>query len=182
MFVERILNRHSIKCSFLFLAPSGLRELHAAGFVHADLKPSNIGWSTTSAGYRLTDFGISFHLTEGVQIHAVQTWGFIAPETASWNAKLDVACPTAPRRRVSWLQPENDVAHLVRGLQVNGGGVVAGRRGGEVCPLSPKIDVWSMACVVYQVRLNFTGTSSRSTLFIAFFGNRAFLIIFRRSF
>lgn len=70
----------------------GLMVLHAAGFVHADLKHGNIMWSVRSECFKLFDFGLSFHSSETLG-HAVQSVGFRAPEASHWNTWIkELSC------------------------------------------------------------------------------------------
>ncbi|CAG0879158.1 unnamed protein product [Cyprideis torosa] len=62
----------------------GLEHVHQQGLVHADLKLSNIMWSPQEACFVIIDFGLSFGRQEE-NLHVVQTWGFISPETVAWN-------------------------------------------------------------------------------------------------
>ena len=60
----------SIEMSFF----RSLLTLHSCGFVHGDLKPSNIMWSAQDSCFKLLDFGLSFHITEE-NVHQVQSSG-----------------------------------------------------------------------------------------------------------
>ncbi|XP_013419103.1 serine/threonine-protein kinase Kist-like [Lingula anatina] len=62
----------------------GLWCLHSLGFVHGDVKPTNILWSGQSGCWKLIDLGLSFH-TEDKDVGQIQTSGYRAPESTLWN-------------------------------------------------------------------------------------------------
>ena len=53
-----------------------LAALHDNSFVHADLKPANVMWSSYDGCFKLLDFGLTFH-TEEVDLHQIQSSGRI---------------------------------------------------------------------------------------------------------
>lgn len=67
---------------------TALTSLHAKDFVHADLKPANIMWSSYDGRFKLLDFGLTFHVDED-DLHQIQSPGYKAPETAEWNKYKD---------------------------------------------------------------------------------------------
>ena len=46
---------------------SGLSCLHKAGFVHGDVKPTNLMWSPDGGVLRVIDYGLSFHKEDKVR-------------------------------------------------------------------------------------------------------------------
>lgn len=58
--------------------------LFEADIVHADLKPSNILWSSQEGGFKCIDFGLAFS-TKEEDVHQIQSAGYQAPETKEWN-------------------------------------------------------------------------------------------------
>ena len=76
----------STKIPFYFYR--ALISLHAKDFVHADLKPANIMWSSYDGRFKLLDFGLTFHVDED-DLHQIQSPGYKAPETAEWNKYKD---------------------------------------------------------------------------------------------
>jgi serine/threonine protein kinase len=85
-----------------------LVSLHERSFVHADLKPANIMWSSYDGRFKLLDFGLTFHIGECVQVdffhsyvlklffkadeddlHQIQSPGYKSPEAAEWNKYKD---------------------------------------------------------------------------------------------
>ncbi|XP_064616090.1 serine/threonine-protein kinase Kist-like [Liolophura sinensis] len=62
-----------------------LLRIHRSGFVHADLKPSNLMWSGADGCLKLIDFGLSFHV-EDQDVGRVQSPGYEAPEAVTWNS------------------------------------------------------------------------------------------------
>ena len=78
------MNDH-VSSSILFRA---LLALHESDFVHADLKPANIMWSTYDGRFKILDFGLTFHLEEE-DLHQIQSPGYKAPEAAEWNKYKD---------------------------------------------------------------------------------------------
>ena len=63
-------------------------SLHEKDFVHADLKPANIMWSSYDGRFKLLDFGLTFHSDED-DLHQIQSPGYKAPEAAEWNKFKD---------------------------------------------------------------------------------------------
>ena len=53
-----------------------LAALHDNSFVHADLKPANVMWSSYDGCFKLLDFGLTFH-TEESDLHQIQSSGMI---------------------------------------------------------------------------------------------------------
>ena len=51
-----------------------IAALHESSFVHADLKPANIMWSSYDGCFKLLDFGLTFH-TEETDLHQIQSSG-----------------------------------------------------------------------------------------------------------
>ena len=51
-----------------------LAALHDNLFVHADLKPANVMWSSYDGCFKLLDFGLTFH-TEETDLHQIQSSG-----------------------------------------------------------------------------------------------------------
>ena len=51
-----------------------LAALHDNSFVHADLKPANVMWSSYDGCFKLLDFGLTFH-TEETDLHQIQSSG-----------------------------------------------------------------------------------------------------------
>jgi len=45
---------------------SGLKYLHKAGFVHADVKPRNLLWSPQDGCMKIIDFSLTFHVEDKV--------------------------------------------------------------------------------------------------------------------
>ena len=69
-----------------------LHGLHSCGFVHADLKPGNVMWSSVDGCFKVLDFSLTFH-KEDSELHQIQTKGYQAPEAAEWNTyKEEVRC------------------------------------------------------------------------------------------
>ena len=61
----------------IFNLPSFFRSLaalHDNSFVHADLKPANVMWSSYDGCFKLLDFGLTFH-TEETDLHQIQSSG-----------------------------------------------------------------------------------------------------------
>jgi len=58
---------------------SALSSLHSRSYVHADLKPANLMWSSYDGCFKLLDFGLTFH-TDEQDLHQIQSTGtlFIA--------------------------------------------------------------------------------------------------------
>jgi len=69
---------------------TALIGLHEKDFVHADLKPANIMWSSYDGRFKLLDFGLTFHADED-DLHQIQSPGYKAPEAAEWNKFKDEA-------------------------------------------------------------------------------------------
>jgi len=67
---------------------TALISLHEKDFVHADLKPANIMWSSYDGRFKLLDFGLTFHADED-DLHQIQSPGYKAPEAAEWNKYKD---------------------------------------------------------------------------------------------
>ena len=65
-----------------------LASLHQQHFVHADLKPANIMWSSYDGRFKVLDFGLTFH-TDEEDLHQIQSPGYKAPEVAEWNKYKD---------------------------------------------------------------------------------------------
>lgn len=71
-----------------------LAALHAQGWVHGDVKPSNIMWSTEHEALRLIDLALGRRLeadkAQPVKGTAqpLQSPGYQAPEVVAWNASL----------------------------------------------------------------------------------------------
>ena len=74
-----------------------MNALHEHSFVHADLKPANIMWSSYDGAFKLLDFGLTFHLEEP-DLHQVQSAGYKAPEAAEWNKHKDEEKRTRKRK------------------------------------------------------------------------------------
>ena len=58
----------------LFSFFRSLAALHDNSFVHADLKPANVMWSSYDGCFKLLDFGLTFH-TEETDLHQIQSSG-----------------------------------------------------------------------------------------------------------
>ena len=58
-------------CFYFFRS---LAALHENSFVHADLKPANVMWSSFDGRFKLLDFGLTFH-TEETDLHQIQSAG-----------------------------------------------------------------------------------------------------------
>eukprot|EP01102_Stenamoeba_stenopodia_P023259 TRINITY_DN9959_c0_g1_i1.p1 TRINITY_DN9959_c0_g1~~TRINITY_DN9959_c0_g1_i1.p1 ORF type:complete len:348 (+),score=38.51 TRINITY_DN9959_c0_g1_i1:292-1335(+) len=59
-----------------------LSEIHHKGWIHADVKPSNILWDPTESCWKLTDFGLAIpkgEVSDNAALH-VQSPGYRAPE------------------------------------------------------------------------------------------------------
>jgi len=67
---------------------TALASLHQSHFVHADLKPANIMWSSYDGRFKVLDFGLTFH-TDEEDLHQIQSPGYKAPEVAEWNKYKD---------------------------------------------------------------------------------------------
>ena len=66
-----------------------IADLHAAGYVHRDLKPGNIMWQPRTYTWVLIDFGLTARAGEGAAVGC--TPGYAAPETV-------LACLQGARR------------------------------------------------------------------------------------
>ena len=75
-----------ISCEFFHFR--ALASLHQSQFVHADLKPANIMWSSYDGRFKVLDFGLTFH-TDEEDLHQIQSPGYKAPEVAEWNKYKD---------------------------------------------------------------------------------------------
>ena len=64
--------KKTIVCIF-----SGLHALHSSGFVHGDIKPTNLLWCAQDGCLKLVDFGLSFHYQDKVRF----LYGLIIPLT-----------------------------------------------------------------------------------------------------
>jgi len=87
-------------CLLLFVSEKiakGIKDFHATGFVHADIKPENvfIGVSqdkTQITCVKLIDFGLSKSTLE-IQSHTAGTYDYLAPEIAKGtlrDSKIDI--------------------------------------------------------------------------------------------
>ncbi|KAG1682634.1 Mitogen-activated protein kinase kinase kinase 5 [Nymphon striatum] len=61
-----------------------MRELHNKGYVHGDIKPSNVMWSPYSSSFKLIDFGLSYHYTEKLK-YKIQSEHFKSPECKDYE-------------------------------------------------------------------------------------------------
>src|SRR5262249_22668130 len=68
----------------------GLREVHALGVIHRDVKPANILWDCRKDEALLTDFGIAAHLADPATVAG--TIPYMAPEAfdGALSPALDV--------------------------------------------------------------------------------------------
>jgi serine/threonine protein kinase len=57
-----------------------IADLHAAGYVHRDLKPGNVMWQPSTYTWVLIDFGLAARIGESAPLGC--TPGYAAPETA----------------------------------------------------------------------------------------------------
>lgn len=118
-----------------------LSRLHQERFVHADLKPANILWSSQDGRFKCLDFGLSFSLDEK-DVHEIQTAGYRSPEVAVWNAFKE--SKIRGKRKLS-IAPEEesgrDRAVLPWAL--------------EVVPVAPgtPADIWSFGCLLAEALL-----------------------------
>jgi serine/threonine protein kinase len=64
-----------------------ISDLHAAGYVHRDLKPGNIMWQPSTYTWVLIDFGLAARIGESAPVGC--TPGYAAPETARAFLKGD---------------------------------------------------------------------------------------------
>ena len=51
-----------------------LNALHVRNYVHADLKPANLMWSSYDGKFKILDFGLTFH-TDEQDLHQIQSAG-----------------------------------------------------------------------------------------------------------
>ena len=70
----KLIKANSSICLSFF--SRSLAALHDNSFVHADLKPANVMWSSYDGCFKLLDFGLTFH-TEEVDLHQIQSSGRI---------------------------------------------------------------------------------------------------------
>ena len=77
--------------------PRSLDGLHSCGFVHADLKPGNVMWSSVDGCFKVLDFSLTFH-KEDSDLHQIQTKGYQAPEAAEWNTYKEEVRERSPAR------------------------------------------------------------------------------------
>ena len=80
------IRQNFISCEFFHFR--ALASLHQSQFVHADLKPANIMWSSYDGRFKVLDFGLTFH-TDEEDLHQIQSPGYKAPEVAEWNKYKD---------------------------------------------------------------------------------------------
>ena len=64
----------TIAPGFFFSFCRALASLHQHHFVHADLKPANIMWSSYDGRFKVLDFGLTFH-TDEEDLHQIQSPG-----------------------------------------------------------------------------------------------------------
>ena len=65
---------YNVTIYFHFVSSRSLAILHDNSFVHADLKPANVMWSSYDGCFKLLDFGLTFHTEEGY-LHQIQSSG-----------------------------------------------------------------------------------------------------------
>ncbi len=63
----QLQNSNNIIC----FSASALSLLHSNGFVHADLKPANVMWSSRDGCFKIIDFGLTFREDEE-HLHKVE--------------------------------------------------------------------------------------------------------------
>ncbi|CCI40425.1 unnamed protein product [Albugo candida] len=68
----------------------GLRDIHKAGVMHCDLKPSNI-LLTASKIVKIADFGVSKQLNQTVTYHPAGTLAYMAPEVRQFLFNSEVS-------------------------------------------------------------------------------------------
>lgn len=75
---------NSLKVSFYLFFKRSLKALHSQSFIHADLKPANVMWSTLHGKFKLLDFGLTFH-TEEQDLHPIQSSGKFVQASHQYN-------------------------------------------------------------------------------------------------
>lgn len=94
--LKDILIKHESTRFSVFLVKKILHDLLSAamfledmGFVHGDIKPSNILWNMNTECFQLIDFSISFKLGLPNRVQQpLQSVGYQAPEVVEWNKAI----------------------------------------------------------------------------------------------
>lgn len=141
-----------------------LQNLHAAGFVHGSVQPSNILWLTSVMGWTLTDFDCAaaigavsaaptlLHGTCRLPSGYITTERHLcAGEACHWSGNVHF---TPPEVAVAATSADADTDAHINTLEKRGGDGTAGKMGEEnasACIADGTRDVWAFGVVAYEL-------------------------------
>ncbi|XP_074645121.1 serine/threonine-protein kinase Kist-like isoform X2 [Tubulanus polymorphus] len=160
-----IIAKHDQEDLSLWLIQKLLRDLlgsleilHSHGYIHADVKLTNVLWSPQDGCAKLIDLGLTFHTSDYEVAHAVQASFYRAPETWLRMKQLEkMAVPeaTSAYSWTEWLYDEEITQTNVKSTpQASKSSHRKQRRpfkSDQPIQLTSAIDIWSVGRVILQL-------------------------------